>query len=264
MLTTAGGRSWSMRGQNFLLEYIEAAAGDAFVRHAQGEHILLVLDDVDVDVALSVDDHRADVDTAAVVVLPSGTNTVQVNRPTRLVHLVDARDPNAVKNTMNAERYATPDARVAGITVTPRHHPRATPEIFRLSDYPPESGRFGTIFRSETLLVNILDTQIGPRDPDKLSPHHHDDFEQCSLAVEGQWVHHLRTPWVTQRSQWKDDEHHRIGSPSATIIPPPLVHTSEAVGDNVNRLIDIFCPVRQDFVDRGWVLNACNYSDVPR
>ncbi len=257
--TEGGGRSWSSRGQNYVLDYVEAKAADLMVYDSDVEHVLIVPDDGG-DLSITFDGQKVRVTEAAVIVLPRGTAEVATRRSMRFIRLADIRDARGAARAVNNASYQRADPRVAGVVVAERVKAANGPEVFLLSDHPPEEGRFGTMFQSETFLVNLLPLQEGPRDPEALSPHHHDDFEQCSLALDGEWVHHLRTPWGPNRNQWREDEHRSIGSPSVTIIPPPMVHTSEAVGQGMNRLVDIFCPVRRDFIDRGWVLNAGNYS----
>ncbi|MFD0744663.1 hypothetical protein ACFQ1L_24740 [Phytohabitans flavus] len=109
-------------------------------------------------------------------------------------------------------------------------------------------------------MVNFGDPVQGPRDTNRMSPHHHDDFEQISLTLSGEYVHHIRTPWTPRLARWREDEHRAVGSPSVTVIPPPTVHTSQATGSGANHLIDLFSPPRADFSAKpGWVRNAEEY-----
>src|SRR5690606_28257944 len=114
-------------------------------------------------------------------------------------------------------------------------------------DAPTLPGSKFRLYRTQHFMVSYFDPAVGPRDPRALSPHHHDDFEQCSLALRGRYVHHLRWPWSNDSTTWRPDEHTTVEAPSATIIPPPVIHTSQSLGDGENHLIDIFSPPRADF-----------------
>ena len=159
----------------------------------------------------------------------------------------------------NSSAYDAPCSHIPPLQAWPepvggwkvRHYPLTVPE---------EPGRFGRIYRCTTFMVNALPTTDGPRDTAKMSPHHHDDFGQCSLALQGTFSHHLRWPWTTDMADWQPDVAIEIDSPSAVVIPPPVIHTTRSTGTGSNDLVDIFCPPRLDFLQKpGWVLNAADY-----
>ena len=67
-------------------------------------------------------------------------------------------------------------------------------------------------------------------------------------------------PWTPNRHDWRPDDHLEIGSPSTTIIPAGVVHTSQGVAGEGMRLLDVFGPPRVDFSLRpGVVRNADDY-----
>ncbi len=74
-------------------------------------------------------------------------------------------------------------------------------------------------FRTRKLMMVPYARFLEPRDETQLSPHSHVDFEQGSVAMEGEWVHHLRVPWTPDKRSWRPDVHLEVGSPSTTIIP---------------------------------------------
>lgn len=264
-VSDAGSETWYFRGQNFVQAYTRLKAGDALVREQQDEEYVVLLVSASTDVVVECDDATEKVSERAVVVVPPGRSVVTANSDCDVVRLFDHRTADVLAKASNADSYATPHPRVAALDPWPEPVGGRQLRVYPTDSIPAEPGRFGRIFRTSSFMVNFLDLQEGPRDTEKLSPHHHDDFEQCSLAVEGSYVHHIRTPWTAKQSQWREDEHERVDSPSVAIIPPPTVHTSAAVGEGRNQLIDIFCPPREDFsAQPGWVLNAADYPEPDR
>ncbi|MET7399351.1 hypothetical protein ABZS66_38300 [Dactylosporangium sp. NPDC005572] len=259
-VSAAGSPTWYFRGQNFVLAYTRLRAGDTLDRREQHHEYLLLLTALDSDVDITAGADRATVTEPAVVVVPPGPSSLTAGRDTAVVRLFDGRTGDLMDKAANAGSYTVPHANVTPLVPWPDPVDGDRLRVYLTERIPPETGRFGRIFRTSAFMINFLELQQGPRDPEQLSPHHHDNFEQCSLAVEGSYMHHIRTPWTTKRSEWREDQHTRVGSPSVAIIPPPTVHTSEAVGPARNQLIDIFCPPRADFSAReGWVLNAAEY-----
>ncbi|WP_432790663.1 hypothetical protein QYM46_02175 [Brevibacterium sp. K11IcPPYGO002] len=252
-----GTRVWAARGQNFLVEYIELDAGSE-LEFNRDRGCVLIVEDGPGEINVAVSKESAALDERGIIIVPPGPARVSASEQSIVVAVSDIMADGAPQ-AANAESYAQAHPRVARLAED-LPAPNAL-KAYPLSDYPPENGRFGTIFRTHTLMINFLDDQIGPRDPEKLSPHHHDDFEQGSLTLSGAWKHHIRTPWTTKQSQWRDDVHVDVEGPSLTIIPPPTVHTSRAVGEGLNLMIDLFSPPRDDFADNGWVVNA---EDFPR
>ena len=89
---------------------------------------------------------------------------------------------------------------------------------------------------------------------------------QTAAAGALQFIHHIRYPWTSDSTRWEPDQHLATASPSAAIIPPPAIHTTQDVGEGEAWLIDIFAPPRIDFsLKPGFVLNEADYplpSDI--
>jgi hypothetical protein len=257
------GRSWYTRGQNFLIAYTEAKPGAVLERRGQVDEYVVLVDDR--ATAIKVADGRETVDVPgySLVVVPPGDSRVILPAGGRIVRLFTTQSKDLVDKCENAAAYATPRQNIPPFEPWPEPPGGFRIRVYSL-DVPPKPGRFGRIFRCTTLMVNFLEPQMGPRDTKKLSPHHHDDFEQGSLALDGSFTHHLRWPWTTDLSVWRDDEHALCESPSITVIPPPAIHTSRGMDPGLNQLVDIFAPPRLDFSNQpGWVLNADDYP-VPQ
>lgn len=249
-----------VRAQNVILVHTENKTGDDLDNGTLQGELAIVVTGASPAFTVLTNDGATKIDEPGLVVVPPGASRISLHGDGPLIRLIEADEPEWRDRPANASSYAADHPRVALLQRWPEPVGGQAVRFYPLSEVPDEPGLFGRIFRTRSFMVNFLPEQHGPRDPHKLSPHTHDDFEQLSLAVQGEYVHHIRTPWLPDSTRWREDEHMRLGSPSVAIIPPPTVHTSAASDPGVNQLIDIFSPPRQDFSEKpGWVRNADDY-----
>ena len=257
---TTGARTWYVRGQNFVLAYTQVESGAEFARPNQrDEYVVFVPDRDGPSLEITAGDESANVAAYSIAFIPLGDSRIKVTGSGQVVRLFSVLAEDLVARCSNADSYAQPHPNVAPLEPWPDPVGGFKLRAYSL-DVPKDPTRFGTIFRSTNIMVNYGDGTDGPRDIRRMSPHSHDDFEQCSLVLKGEYVHHIRFPWTANLEKWIDDDHTRIGSPSVAIIPPPSIHTSQSLGSGRNQLIDIFSPPRFDLSEKeGWVLNAADY-----
>ncbi|WP_375002800.1 hypothetical protein [Aeromicrobium sp. CTD01-1L150] len=257
----AGSSSWVVRAQNIVLVLTDLRAGDTLERHDVDETMILVAES-DEPVSLESGGQRQDVAATTIAIAPGGQpSRITSKGDARIVRLFATSAIDLVQASRNRALYdPAPDSVALCEPWPPPNDPGRLHVYDDLDSIPASPDRMGRIFRNCHAMMNVLYPRVGPRDPKSLSPHDHDDFEQLSLVLEGRYVHHIRAPWGKDRLQWRPDEHREIGTPSLAIIAPPLIHTSEAIGEGTNKMVDIFAGPRADFSAReGWVLNADDY-----
>jgi 2-keto-3-deoxy-L-rhamnonate aldolase RhmA len=254
-----GARNWYARGQNFIIAYSEGGNGAVLSRAEQPDEYVVLLPDPGAGAEIAWGNERITVSGHSISFVPTGKSSVTLLGPAKIIRMMTTKSLDVAALCSNAESYASAHPNLPPFEPWPE--PAGGPRIRSYSlDVKPVPGRFGRIWRGSTFMVNFLDPKNGPRDTSKMSPHHHDDFEQCSLALAGNFIHHMRWPWTPDMAQWREDTHERCGSPSIAVIPPPAIHTSQAMDSGLNLLVDVFCPPREDFSAKpGWVLNADDY-----
>jgi len=252
-------RTWYGRGQNMVVCYSDVEPGAQFARSGQLDEYMLVLPDAGEGALIEAGAERVAVPGFSLAIVPPGDSRVTMKQQGRLIRVISTRNAEVAALAANAAAYSCQHPNIPPFNDWP-----APPGGYRIRHYsldvPPQPGRFGRIFRCTTMMINMLPFEPSPRDTSKLSPHHHDDFEQCSLAIQGAFTHHIRWPWTANQQHWRNDDHEHCGSPSIAVIPPPAIHTSAATDTSGNQLVDIFSPPRMDFSKMaGWVLNADEY-----
>lgn len=253
-----GAQSWITRSANVVVVLSKLKAGTALVRPDNTDEYMLLLPP-DTRARVQAGDKALEVGPESLTILPPGNSSVTALDDGLFVRVFSIRALDLAVLASNASVYANGAASVAPLEDWPAPIDGFKIRNYKLADYT-DPKIFGRIFRSTNLMINVLERKTERRDPRKLSPHSHADFEQISLALEGTFVHHLRTPWSPDSSTWRADQHLEVGSPSALVIPTNVIHTTQDVAQGVAWLIDIFGPPRVDFsVQPGLVRNADEY-----
>jgi mannose-6-phosphate isomerase-like protein (cupin superfamily) len=260
-LTDTGSRTWITRGANFVVAVSAVEPGAVLGRDDSPDEYMVLLAGLGATIKAGAETIEAAPESLTIV--PPGPSEVIAGGAGLLVRVLSNRASDLAEKAVNAAIYADGAPEVAPLLPWP--DPAGG---FRLRNYKPfaydKPETNMRIFRSTNLMINIMTRRTAPRDVTRLSPHSHEDFEQASLLLEGDYIHHLRYPWVPDMTQWRPDEHLEIGSPSVTVIPARVVHTSRNVGEERSWLIDIFGPPRLDFSRKaGMVLNADDYPMPP-
>ena len=258
----ANGRAWYTRGQNLLVNWNEARPGATFARVAQVDEYMIVLPDAGTPHETTAGAHSVRGDGFQLLIVPPGDSRIRLPDGGRVVRLFSTQSPDLNAKCANATTYAQPDPSHPPFAPWPAPRDGYKLRVYDLQKGERAPGQMGPIWRCTTLMLSFPPTSRRARDVTKLSPHSHADFDQCSLVFAGNYVHHLRWPWGSNKNQWHEDEHVAVGAPSATLIPARVIHTSEArePGPEGNRMADIFAPPRLDFsLQESWVKNSDEY-----
>ena len=255
-LETPGNRTWISRGANFVVALSKLEEGAELVRNDNPDEYVVLNDDVAVE--LSSADETLSAAAGSLSIVPPGKSRVVARGAGTAVCIFSSNAKDVLAAASNAEDYSRGAPLVAPLVSWPEPPGGYRLRTYVLADHLVE-GSIMRIFRTRSLMVNVLMPWTTPRDIHRLSPHSHDDFEQGSLALASEWTHHLRFPWTPDMATWREDQHIEIGHPSLTIIPPTVIHTSRNREPN-GRLVDIFSPPRIDFSRTpGLVINAADY-----
>lgn len=259
-----GTQTWVTRSANFVIAVSKAKAGAVLRADCPDECMVLIPKGGAATVvaggSTEAAGRRAPSEGDTLFILPPGPSAVTVETDGVVIQIFShlATDLRALAG--NAQLYAEDTSEVAPLTAWPEPIGGFKLRKYDLAriDLNPRAPAYA--FRSTNLMVVIVRAGTRRRSEQAMSPHSHLDFEQGSVTLQGEYMHHLRYPWSTDKSAWREDEHRQVSSPSVTIIPAGVIHTSQDVGEGVSQMMDVFSPPRLDFSKiPNFVLNADDY-----
>ncbi|BCB75729.1 hypothetical protein ACFQ1L_29820 [Phytohabitans flavus] len=176
--------TWYARGQNFVVGYSELDGTATFTRSEQPDEYVVLLADDSLAAEVRAPGEEVSVSGRTMLVLPPGDSTVTVIGQGRVLRLLTTRSADIAALAANADSYAEPHENIPDFQPWPEPVGGYRVRTYDLT-VPPLSNPSFRLYRCTTFMVNFIDPKQGPRDPSKLSPHKHDDFEQCSIVLAG-------------------------------------------------------------------------------
>lgn len=253
-----GTQTWITRSANVVVAISQVGPGAELEREDNPDEYLLLLPP-GVRARIQSGSQCVDAGADTVTIVPPGQSRIEILDTGLITRVFSVRAADLAALASNGHVYAGGAPSVAPLEDWPMPLDGYKIRNYTLSDYT-DPKIFGRLFRSRNLMINVFERKTDRRDPSKLTPHSHADFEQISLALEGTFIHHLRTPWAADSTAWRPDGHIEVHSPSTVVIPTNLIHTTQDIGDGVVWLVDIFGPPRMDFSSQpGVVRNAAEY-----
>jgi hypothetical protein len=252
-----GSSTWLTRASTFVVAISKVTAGSRLARDANpDEYMLLLPDGLRATVRAAGQSVAVPGKGDSLTIIPPGTSDITFEGEGHVTRIFSHRAVDLMQAAANAGLHPCRPADEA---------PAPPPAGFRLRHYRLDEFRKpdspARPFRSTNMLINAFVPRDFRRDTRKMTPHAHEDFDQASLALQGHFIHHLRYPWIADMTQWREDQHHAVGSPSLIVIPAQSLHTTQDTGQGWVQLVDIFSPPRPDFVEKpGWL---CNEADYP-
>ena len=125
-----------------------------------------------------------------VVVIPPGRQRDRAGVAGSVVRIFSARTEDVMARCRNADAFIESDPHVTPCAAVAGSGGRLSHPHLPAGGRAGRAGRFGRIFRCSTIMVNYCRRTTGRGTRASCRPHHHDDFEQISLQLQGS----LRAP----------------------------------------------------------------------
>src|SRR5262249_352089 len=140
----------------------------------------------------------------SVIVVPAGKSSIRLDGPGRCIRIF-APAPAKWAEVAN-------DFSVEGLPPLQGFEPAFRPRLGTVHiplyalDQPANPQPRAKLFQCGPFSISVVEYP-GPRAKSELSPHSHTDFEQLALAIDGSWMQHFRTPWLSDANHWVADQH---------------------------------------------------------